>query len=634
MIYNINFEICSLVFLILIICYFFTKRNYVNVQGKIYSFYILYVFFYLITSLFSVYLFEHIHDYPIALNYIVNELYNCLLFIMPLILLYYILSFTPMMKKTILVVLALPALIGVLIMFFNPYTNFYFYFNEQLEYVRGVGNIYLYINAIIYTTISFIIVIYYRKCLGLSLFATFIIILFIMDACLTYQYFYPKNVIIGMGAVISQVMLYLAMENPDIYRDTLTGVLNEKALHEKGTQSYLLMISMNDFKLINDIFGRNFGDDILKRFAEFLIHETDKQRVFRLYGDIFVIMVDEEEESINLATKVEERTKEEWSVNGISVRLSVKLGLMQPLNYQNNEKLYTMLEHAISVMKKSDSKSLYVIDEEEKENLARNATIQRGIADIISKGHIEMAYQPLYDINGKLYAIESLARMNLVKYGYISPEEFIRMSEMNGSIYRLGNVIINEVLTFVHENRERFNKGISVAINLSVIQIMRPAFARSLIALLDERKIAYEWIVLEITESEAIYSDPTVMENLQLFKKTGLRLAMDDYGSGYANLNNMIDIPFSTIKIDKQVVWNSMHNRKAKIILINTIRMLQQLDFEIVAEGIETEEHLEQMKRLSINLYQGYFYTKPLSRYELWDELDKIECSYDKYKTD
>lgn len=627
MIYNINFEICSLVFLILIICYFFTKRNYVNVQGKIYSFYILYVFFYLITSLFSVYLFEHIHDYPIALNYIVNELYNCLLFIMPLILLYYILSFTPMMKKTILVVLALPALIGVLIMFFNPYTNFYFYFNEQLEYVRGVGNIYLYINAIIYTTISFIIVIYYRKCLGLSLFATFIIILFIMDACLTYQYFYPKNVIIGMGAVISQVMLYLAMENPDIYRDTLTGVLNEKALHEKGTQSYLLMISMNDFKLINDIFGRNFGDDILKRFAEFLIHETDKQRVFRLYGDIFVIMVDEEEESINLATKVEERTKEEWSVNGISVRLSVKLGLMQPLNYQNNEKLYTMLEHAISVMKKSDSKSLYVIDEEEKENLARNATIQRGIADIISKGHIEMAYQPLYDINGKLYAIESLARMNLVKYGYISPEEFIRMSEMNGSIYRLGNVIINEVLTFVHENRERFNKGISVAINLSVIQIMRPAFARSLIALLDERKIAYEWIVLEITESEAIYSDPTVMENLQLFKKTGLRLAMDDYGSGYANLNNMIDIPFSTIKIDKQVVWNSMHNRKAKIILINTIRMLQQLDFEIVAEGIETEEHLEQMKRLSINLYQGYFYTKPLSRYELWDELDKIECS-------
>lgn len=634
MIYNINFEICSLVFLILIICYFFTKRNYVNVQGKIYSFYILYVFFYLITSLFSVYLFEHIHDYPIALNYIVNELYNCLLFIMPLILLYYILSFTPMMKKTILVVLALPALIGVLIMFFNPYTDFYFYFNEQLEYVRGVGNIYLYINAIIYTTISFIIVIYYRKCLGLSLFATFIIILFIMDACLTYQYFYPKNVIIGMGAVISQVMLYLAMENPDIYRDTLTGVLNEKALHEKGTQSYLLMISMNDFKLINDIFGRNFGDDILKKFAEFLIHETDKQRVFRLYGDIFVIMLDEEEESINLATKVEQRTKEEWSVNGISVRLSVKLGLMQPLDYQNNEKLYTMLEHAISVMKKSDSKILYVIDEEEKENLARNATIQRGIADIISKGHIEMAYQPLYDINGKLYAIESLARMNLVKYGYISPEEFIRMSEMNGSIYRLGNVIINEVLTFVDENRERFKKGISIAINLSVIQIMRPAFAKSLIALLDERKIAYEWIVLEITESEAIYSDPTVMENLQLFKKTGLRLAMDDYGSGYANLNNMIDIPFSTIKIDKQVVWNSMHNRKAKIILINTIRMLQQLDFEIVAEGIETEEHLEQMKRLSINLYQGYFYTKPLSRYELWDELDKIECSQDKNKTD
>lgn len=226
--------------------------------------------------------------------------------------------------------------------------------------------------------------------------------------------------------------------------------------------------------------------------------------------------------------------------------------------------------------------------------------------------------------DGKLFAIEALARMNLVKYGYVSPEEFIRMSEINGSIYRLGNVIINEVLSFVEDNKERFKQGISVAINLSVIQIMKPGFAKSLVSLLDERKISHDKIVLEITESEAIYSDPTVMDNLKALKEAGFSLAMDDYGTGYANLNNLIDIPFSTIKIDKQVVWNSMRNRKAKIILINTIRMLQQLDFEIVAEGIETEEHLEQMKRLSINLYQGYFYTKPLSRYELWEELDKI----------
>lgn len=623
--YNINFELCSLIFLMLIICHFFSKRKYVNLQGKIYSFYVVFVFFCIVVSLISVYYIEHANDYPIIINYIVNEIYSCLLFIMPLIFLYYILSFIPILKKSVLVLLAMPAVLGILMMFFNPYTNFYFYFDEQMQYVRGIGNIYIYINNIIYTTITFIIVIYYRKRVGMSLFITAITILIIMDACLVYQYFYPKTIIMGMGAVLVQLMLYLGMENPDVYSDSLTGVLNEKALHEKVAHSYILIISMHDFKLINDVFSRSFGDRILKKFAEFLMNETDKQRVFRIYGDIFVITLQEEDEGYELATKVKNRIKEEWNVNNISVKLSLKLGLMQTKGYENNEKLYAMLEHVISEMKKSDSKNLYIVDEREKEKLARKATIQRGIADIIAKGHIEMAYQPLYDIDGKLYAIEALARMNLIKYGYISPEEFIRMSEINGSIYRLGNVIINEVLSFVDENSERFKQGISVAINLSVIQIMRPAFAKSFITLIDERKIEHDTIVLEITESEAIYSDPTVMDNLKALKKAGFRLAMDDYGTGYANLNNMIDIPFSTIKIDKQVVWNSMHNRKAKIILINTIRMLQQLDFEIVAEGIETEEHLEQMKRLSINLYQGYFYTKPLSRYELWDEIDKIQ---------
>lgn len=623
--YNINFELCSLIFLILIICHFFTKRNYINLQGKIYSFYLVFIFLCIVVNLISIYFIEHANDYPIIINYIMNEIYSCLIFVMPLIFLYYILSFTPLMKKSVLVLLATPVVFGVLMMLLNPYTNFFFYFNEQMQFVRGVGNIFVYINYFIYSLIIFIIVVYYRKKLGLTLFLTAIGILIIMNVCIMFQYFYPKIVISDMAAVITLYMLYLAMENPDIYSDSLTGVLNEKALHEKGAQSYILIVSMRDFKLINEVFSRRFGDQILKKFAEFLMNETDKHRVFRIYGDIFVITIEEEAEGYELATKVKNRIIEEWNDNNVSVKLSVKLGLMETKGYKSNEKLYAMLEHVISEMKKSGNKSLYVVDEREKENLARKVTIQRGIADIISKGHIEMAYQPLYDIDGKLYAIEALARMNLVKYGYVSPEEFIRMSEINGSIYRLGNVIINEVLNFVEENRERFKQGICVGINLSVIQIMRPDFAKLLIDLIDKRKIEHDKIVLEITESEAIYSNPTVMDNLRALKKAGFSLAMDDYGTGYANLNNLIDIPFSTIKIDKQVVWNSMRNRKAKIILINTIRMLQQLDFEIVAEGIETEEHLEQMKRLSINLYQGYFYTKPLSRYEIWNEIDKIQ---------
>lgn len=624
MIYNINFEICSLIFLALIICHFFAKRNYINLQGKIYSFYVIFILFCIVINLTSVYFIEHANEYPIIINYIMNEIYSCLLFVMPLIFLYYILSFTPLLRKPVLVLLAIPAVFGILMIVFNPYTDFYFYFDEQMQYVRGVGNVFIYINYFIYSFIIFIIIICYRKKLGMTLFLTAIGILIIMSAVLVYQYFYPKILISGMGSVLALYMLYLAMENPDIYSDSLTGVLNEKALHEQGAKSYILIVSMRDFKLINEIFSRRFGDRLLKKFAEFLMNETAKQRVFRVYGDIFIITLDQESEAYELASKVKNRINEEWIDNNISVKLSVKLGLMQTKGYESYEKLYAMVEHVISEMKKSKSKNLYIVDEKEKENLARKATIQRGIVDIISKGHIEMAYQPLYDIDGKLFAIEALARMNLVKYGYVSPEEFIRMSEINGSIYRLGNVIINEVLSFVEDNKERFKQGISVAINLSVIQIMKPGFAKSLVSLLDERKISHDKIVLEITESEAIYSDPTVMDNLKALKEAGFSLAMDDYGTGYANLNNLIDIPFSTIKIDKQVVWNSMRNRKAKIILINTIRMLQQLDFEIVAEGIETEEHLEQMKRLSINLYQGYFYTKPLSRYELWEELDKI----------
>lgn len=630
--YNINYEISALVFLIIVIGYFYLKRKYINLQGKIYSFYVLFIFFNIVTNIISVGLINSADQVPLPVNYIVNEIYMCCQLIIPAILLLYILSLTNLLKKNIVLAFSLPILFGVIMVFLNPFTEYYFYFNEQLQYMHGIGHHYLYMNAIVYVSISLIVIIRYRKRLGAPLFFTFLAIILIMVSGMIIQAKFPNVLITGTGAVLSQLMLYLAMENPDNYSDSLTSVLNEDALkskvsglYEQGKKAHLVIVSLSDFKMINEVFSRSFGDVALKQVADYLRMEANTQTVFRVNGDVFIILTDNEEKGLLLKRKIMNRLKEEWHINHNSVRLSAKLGSMHTSDYKNSEELFVMLEHALSEMKEKESKKVYIVDEEEKEKLKRKSTIKRAIADIISKEHIEMAYQPIFYADGKLRAIESLARMNLVKYGYISPDEFIKMAEMNGAIIPLGNVIIKEVLNFIEENKEEFDKGLLVGINLSVIQLMKPSFSKEVLALLKQRNINSKCIVFEITESEAIYSDPTVIENIRLLKEAGSRLAMDDYGTGYANLNNMADIPFSTIKIDKQVIWNSLLNQKAKIILVNTVKMLQELNYDIVAEGIETQEHVDAMKHLNINMLQGYFYTKPVSKFDIWNELAKIK---------
>ncbi|NBK97093.1 MAG: EAL domain-containing protein [Erysipelotrichia bacterium] len=630
--YNISYEVSALAFLLIIVVHFFFRRKYISLQGKIYSFYVLFIFFNIVTDIISTKMIASASQVPLVLNYIVNEVYICSLLCIPAIFYIYVLSLTHLIKKKILLVSSIPIIIGLTMACLNPFNELLFYFDEQERYLHGVANIYLYINALIYFMSAFVIIFVKRKQLKPTLFLTLVSIILMFFAGLVYQHLYPQNIIVGLGAVISQLLLYITMENPDMYCDSLTGVLNEEAMKAKvntyyrqGKQATFVLISIRDLKMINDVFSRFYGDEVLKQIATYLIGESDDQSVFRINGDIFIVVCEDEDASFQLLHKILERLKQEWEINHVGVKMDASLAVMNMRNYQNANELFLMLEHVLVEMKKKGKKMIYVVDEEETKKLVRSATIQRALSDVIAKEKMEIAYQPLFDRHGKLRGLEALARLNLIKYGYVSPEEFIRLAETNGMILKLGIIIIKEVFTFMRENKKYFQDHMRVSINLSVIQIMKPMFAIELLALIDEYEINARNIVLEITESEAIYSNPTVLENLQLLHDANIELAMDDYGSGYANLDNMIDIPFKAIKLDKLVIWNSMHNRKARVILVNTVRMLQQLNFEIVAEGIESKEYFDDMKTLSFDLYQGYYFSKPLSKFVLWEEIEKIE---------
>ena len=615
--YNICFEICSLIYLAIITIYFFVKRKYLNRQGKIYSFYILFVFLDITTNLISIYTINHAPSIPLLNNYLVNSLYMLCQFIMPSILYIYILALTQTAKKTTILITMLPVILGVFAVLINPLAHNLFYFDQNFNYIQGPGQLQLYLNGAFYVIATLCYATKHYQKLSKNTYYTFIAIVVIMIFGLGLQYLHPDILVTGTGAVISLFMLYLVIENPDNYTDSVTGCLNRTAmisqleeLYYKNNSRDITLVSLEDFKTINDVFGINTGDLLLKEIGTYLLSITKDNQVFRINGDIFVIITAPNK---NLAKAIEQRFVDDFNINNLSIHMFVDICTLTLQHYQSYHEIIQMIDYTIPAMKQNRNTRIHLIDSQTKLALLRKNTIILETKQATKDEMIEVFYQPIYDLDDQIYSLEALVRFHSKTYGYIPAEEFISICEQNGMIIEVGKLVIIEVCKFFKQYKNIIPATFKIAINLSVIQLTQPNFFNDIITIFEAYHIKSNQIVFEITESLTLYSHTILMKNVQEIAAHGFTLSMDDYGTGYASINNMITLPISTVKIDKSVVWASLKDHKAKIILENTIKMLLELDFKIICEGIETLQQVNEMRALGVTLLQGYYFAKPLN---------------------
>ena len=629
MYYNIYFEICSLIYLSIITFYFFARKKYLNRQGKIYAFYILFVFLDITTNIISIFTIDNAKNIPIIINSLVNSLYMFCQFIMPSILYLYIVSSSRTIKKSIILTTLIPLGLGILAVLVNPIIHNLFYFDQNFNYIQGFGQWQLYLNGAFYIIATLIFATRHYNKLGKQYYYTIITIVAIMIFGLILQYLHPQLLVTGTGAVISLFMLYLVVENPDNYTDNITTCLNRTAmishleeLYSKDCSRDLTIISLEDFKTVNDVFGINTGDLLLKEVGSYLQTISKNNTVFRINGDIFVIISASGE---NLTNLIIQRFKKDFKINNFSIHLYVNIGTLSLKHYQTYQELIQMIDYSIQAIKSDHETRIHQIDSQTKQALIRKNAIIYETKKIIEDKHIEVFYQPIYTSKNHISSLEALVRFKTKEYGYIPAEEFISICEQNGTIIEIGKLVIIEVCQFFNRYQNIFPENLKIAINLSVIQLTQANFFNEIFTIFKEYNISSNQIIFEITESSTLYSHSILMKNVHQIAQHGFLLAMDDYGTGYASINNMITLPISIVKIDKSVIWAAMNDPKAKIILENTIKMLLELDFKIICEGIETVEQINTMKSLKVKYIQGYYFSKPVNEKEIVELLNRAK---------
>ena len=241
------------------------------------------------------------------------------------------------------------------------------------------------------------------------------------------------------------------------------------------------------------------------------------------------------------------------------------------------------------------------------------AALDRAIAE----ARVEVYYQPIHDSNGRLAALEALCRITDPDMGPLRPDIFIPIAENNGSIYKLGDMVLNEVCAFVKRSGADGWGLHHIGVNLSLLQCMQPGLADSAARIVEKYGIAPSILGFEITETEGSSSLAAVRENMLALTQRGFSFLLDDFGSGYANFNYIADLPFQCIKIDRDILWTAETNPRQMAFLRGINTVAKRLGLSSLCEGVETGAQAKLLADMGVDMQQGFYYSKALPEAQL-----------------
>ena len=422
------------------------------------------------------------------------------------------------------------------------------------------------------------------------------------------------------------------------YHDVLTGLPNHLMLHSywqeklagaKSLKTAVFFLDTDNFKLINDTLGHNFGDQLIVAIGSRLQTLSGQcARVFRIGGDEFIIFRScfaEISEVEAAATQILQSFTEPFELENKRVHVTVSIGIT--IYPDHAVAAGDLLKNADIAMFKAKElgKNRYVIfDPGLQMVIDERMQLEKSLRDALRKEEFRLYYQPQVDPRtGKVGGFEALLRWVSPELGLVSPLKFIRITEETGMIVQLGAWVLEQACSFVKRLQLITGANYLVSVNVSIIQLMQDNFVQQVLEILDKYQVNPEFIELEITESVLIESFDTIYQKLNSLRENRVRIALDDFGKGYSSLNYLCQLPISTLKIDKSFIDNIVVVNKEKIITGDIVAIGHKIGLAVVAEGVETKEQVDYLLNHGCDKIQGYFYSKPIAEEEVVSFLKK-----------
>ena len=417
----------------------------------------------------------------------------------------------------------------------------------------------------------------------------------------------------------------------EAYHDSLTGLPNRALLMERiegalqrrtSERTALLLIDLDDFKVINDRHGHAAGDlvlEVIGRRLKNIVRTTDT--VARLGGDEFALLMHGNADQVRAtADRLIQQITRPVVTGGrrFLVRASVGIVFAAEDQCEDPHSLLSHADIALYEAKARDKGGMVLIDGDERDAAAKQVHLREQIAQP-ALDQFSVLYQPIVDLaTGRMRGVESLLRWHHPDLGAVAPDDFIPMAEHGGSIQVLGWHVLSETcVQLARWKREAPHHRLAVGVNISSRQLDEPGFAERVLTLISEHDIDPEQIVLELTEQSLAVDFETAVSVVAELRAGGVSVAVDDYGTGYSSLRYLHRFDADVVKIDRSfiaVLEGSVHTQK---IVRSVLDMAESLDLQSIAEGIETEAQLALVRELGCELGQGYLFCRPVPAAEI-----------------
>ena len=407
------------------------------------------------------------------------------------------------------------------------------------------------------------------------------------------------------------------------YHDVLTGLPNRALFVERleaemagDGEPSVALVDLDGFKHVNDTLGHQAGDELLQRMAERLracVRAGDT--VARLGGDEFAVVVragaDGAAEAIT--RRLIDALREPVRLAGQEIGISASVGIAHLGDQTGADELLADADIAMYAAKNSGKARFEVFVRDMRDKAQRRARLEQQLARAVDQGEIDVFYQPIVGLQSEqVVAVEALARWRHPVDGLVSPAEFIPVAEETGLIREIGREVLSQACRTVQGWRRSVQgcADLTAAVNVSPRQLLSGVFTTHLLEALADSGLPATALTLEITESMALEDSEMVTAELDRIRSLGVRLAMDDFGAGYSSVASLLRLRVHVLKIDKTFL--DLDNRNRGTLLRAVTEMGHTLGLTVVAEGVETAEHLAHLRDADCDMAQGYLLARPM----------------------
>jgi len=540
-------------------------------------------------------------------------------------------------KKICKCILLIPAIAGIAIIVSNLFTNKVFRYTADGVYHRGELLKFLYVCGLVLLIMAMIYLLTNQKYIEWEKFVSMSVLVPINLLALVIQFIYPKLLIEMFAITISTLLITVTVIRPEEDIDPSIAAKTYNAFRDDIRRYYLskhrvnvIFVKIKNYKAINQLLGNDTYRKIIYDIAVTINPNktrTQRKEITPYYLDngLFAVLIGEKAGDIyatEQANRINRELSNEFKIAHIMVKFDTRIMMVR---VPSDVPLHSSFVNMISSFHKNlpAGKVCFFNDMTEKEKRDITNDIDTVIAKAIEEGRFCMYYQPIYSVKQQRFtSVEALIRMIDEDGNLVLPSVFLPSAEKSGAIHLVGNFAMDSVFGFAKRMDMKALGLEFIEFNISPIQVMNRNLDAEIKSLIKKHDMKKQNIVIEFREAGSGYLMNLVEKKVKEYQSGGVRFALDDYGTGYSNLQKIMSIPFEFIKID-QSLTSEINDPKMQKVVEDTIGMIKDIDVKVTVEGIEDMSDARRFKNIGCDYIQGNCFAEPMREDEFIEFMQK-----------